>query len=164
MALYRVEAPNGNTYEVTAPSGTKMEDIYEYVQVEFLSKEQDDSTTPTPTTGLTDTSNTPTSGFTGTTPTTGLTATSNTPTPTTGLAPTADSTVKDPTSIIPETDYSFDDGTPMFLTDGGMGTSSWAEEANKIQGQIDAGETEDYAGRPLVDSLKFAKRDRKSVV
>jgi len=170
MALYRVEAPNGNTYEVTAPSGTKMEDIYEYVQVEFLSKEQDDSTTPTPTTGLTDTSNTPTpttgltdtsntptSGFTGTTPTTGLTATSNTPTPTTGLAPTADSTVKDPTSIIPETDYSFDDGTPMFLTDGGMGTSSWAEEANKIQGQIDAGETEDYAGRPLVDRLKFAK-------
>ena len=183
MALYRVEAPNGKTYEVTAPSGTKMEDIYDYVQVEFLDKEQNTTTeagglssedpysldyymknnvpmgergrpadyegadtTYAPTSGLTDTSTTPTSGLTDTSTT-----------PTSGLSSTVESAVKDQTSIIPETDYSFDDGTPMFLTDGGMSTTSWAEEVNKIQKQIDAGETEDYLERPLTDRLEFAK-------
>ena len=200
MALYRVEAPNGKTYEVTAPSGTKMEDIYDYVQVEFLDQEQSSSTpdtsglgasdphslryymdndtpmgergrpegyeapvdAPTPTSGLSGTAPTPTSGLSGTapTPTSGLSGTTPTPAPTPtdeGLSSTAESTIKDQTSIIPKTDYAFDDGTPMFLTDGGMATVSWAEEANKIQAQIDSGETVDYLDRKLTDRLEFAK-------
>ncbi len=198
MALYRVEAPNGKTYEVTAPSGTRMEDIYDYVQTEFLSNEQATTTTTTTpetgglssadpysldyymennvpmgergrpadyegptstvsTSGLTDTSTVPTSDLTDTStvPTSDLTDTSTVST--SGLSSTSDSTLKNQTSLIPETDYSFSDGSPMFLTDGGMSTTSWAEEANKIQEQIKAGETEDYAGRLLTDRLKFAK-------
>jgi len=38
MAVFKVNAPDGNVYNVTAPDGTKEEDLYRYVQTQIINK------------------------------------------------------------------------------------------------------------------------------
>ncbi len=46
----------------------------------------------------------------------------------------------------------------LFKTDGAVSATSWADEAVKIQSQIDAGEITDVVGRDLTKRLEFANK------